>query len=414
MTDKNKPVSEKSFDPTVLEKGAVLPKEKESADIFGTHLPSNTEIAQAARETFGSTLNEDLLQELIRSSTEINESVRRILHEHLSLGFRFGEVMRILQRAYIEAYGDRPDTIERANKDAHKYIERLHRFSRTKIRMHLNSYTKFHANSEAVEFLRQTDMQMLLPKDLGDEIVSAVIAKRKADPSTSTREVKELIAAYRAKQDELAATREQVEAGNEEIARLTSLYDMSQVEEKRLQREMERMRLEQASKEEATNRLRNDLTLAGQSRSALHQQLSEMEKELAAVRREAADLKNNPPPATEDAEAKADLRRVNEQFSKLMKESAELEERIAAQKAEEAVLEAKIAEAEAAFEDRQKVEEQVKGLVIDFGEFAKRYTSTQLLCIAEGQPQRYTPIFEALADVVGKFHQEILAASKAA
>ncbi|MCX5544660.1 hypothetical protein M3A49_35235 [Paraburkholderia sp. CNPSo 3076] len=414
MSNKKKPPLDPDFDPTVPEEGVVVPESNESGDIFSDHLPSAEEIAASARESFGSTLPEELLQGLMRSSAEINESVRQILNAHMALGFRFGEIMRTVHRAYVVAYGDSPTTFLRAKSDAHAYIEKVHRFSQSKIRLHLDAYAKFHNNAEAVEFLRQTDMQLLLGKDLGDEIINAVIEQRKTNPALSTREVKDLIAAYRAKTDELTATREQVETGNEEIARLTSLYDLSRAEEKRLQREMEQMRLEQSRTQEAMDQLRNDYALAGQSRSALHQQLSEVERERDAALREATELRDRPPPVNDDPEARAARRRLDEQIAKMLKEANDLEERIAAQKAEEAAIAARMEEAGSALEARKQADERVNALVIEFGEFAQRYHSAQLFCTAEGNPQRYKAIFNALADVVGKFHSEIVAASKAA
>ncbi|MBB2984296.1 hypothetical protein FHX57_006432 [Paraburkholderia tropica] len=400
------------FDPTIPEDGVVVPSDDGSGGFFGTHLPSHNDIAHAARESFGGTFPEERLQELMQSCTEINESVRRIMHEHMTLGFRFGEVIRIVHAAYIAKFGDDARTHQRAQTDAYLYLEKLHQFSRTKIKSHLRAYAKFHANTEAVEFLRQTDMQLLLPKDLGDEIVNAVIEQRKANPDLSTRAVRDLIAAYREKVDELTATREQVETNNEEVARLTALYDISRAEEQRVQREMEQMRLAQTANQEETDRLRNDLALSGNSRNALHQQLSEVEKELAVARREVAEA-NARPPVKDDA-AREDLNRLNDQFQKLLKESTELQARIEAQKAQETEIAAKVAEAETALEANKRVEEEMNALVIEFGQVAQRYTSVQLLCTAEGKLQRYAPMFNALADVVGKFHTEIVAAAKAA
>ncbi|MEK6291456.1 MAG: hypothetical protein V4793_08720, partial [Paraburkholderia tropica] len=160
-------------------------------------------------------------------------------------------------------------------------------------------------NTEAVEFLRQTDMQLLLPKDLGDEIVNAVIEQRKANPELSTREVKNLIAAYREKVDELTATREQVETSNEEVARLTSLYDLSRAEEQRLQREMELMRLQHTEDQEATDRLRNDLALAGNSRntssSANSKRSSQLHVESSPRPRPGRQSRTRPPRKTSTA-----------------------------------------------------------------------------------------------------------------
>lgn len=414
MSNNKKLPFQPDFDPTVPEEGVVVPEDIDTGELFGNHLPSADDIAIAARESFGNTLPEDLIQELVRSSTEVNESVRRILHEHMNLGFRFGEIMRNVHRAYLANFGDNQRTLQRAKSAAFAYIEKLHRISNSKVRMHLRAYAKFHSNMAAVEFLSQTDMQLLLGKDLGDDIVNAVIEKRKENPDMPSREVKDLIAAYRQKQDELTATQEQVESVNNEMAKLITLYDVSKAEERRLHREMEQMQLQQSETQEAMGRLRNDLALAGNSRNALHQQLSEIEKERDAARREVAELKDRPPVREEDAQAKADRRRVEDQFARLLKESQQLEDKIEAQKVEEAAIAAKVQKAEAGLEARYRLDEQINALVIDFGEFAQRYHSVQLLCTAEGRPERYKPIFDALADVVGKFHKEIEAASKAA
>jgi myosin heavy subunit len=414
MTDKKKPPVDDNFDPTVPEEGVTVPEDTGGTiDFVGSHLPSTTEIASAARETFGTSLPEELIQDLMRSSAEINESVRRIMHEHMALGFRFGEILRTVHRAYIANYGDSTKTLQRARGDAYFYIEKLHRFSHSKIRLHLDSYAKFHANSEAVEFLRQTDMQLLLGKDIGDEIVNAVIDARKANPEMSTREVKDLIAAYRHKQDELTATLEQVETLNNELAKLNSLYDLSRAEENRLNRDMEQMRIERTEARATTDRLRNELSLAGNSKNALHQELGDVQNQLAALRRERSQPQVSAP-AAQNAEAEADLNRINEDFQRLMQESAELSKKIEAQRAEEAEVAARLQESEAALDMQRRVDEEMNALVVDFGEFVQKYHSAQLICTAAGKPEQYRPVFNALADVVGKFHTEIELARKAA
>ncbi len=42
------------------------------------------------------------------------------------------------------------------------------------------------------------------------------------------------------------------------------------------------------------------------------------------------------------------------------------------------------------------------------------YHSAQLLATAHGLPTRFTPLFQALADLVGKFHGELQTAIRAA
>lgn len=411
MTSKKKPPADALFDPTIPEDGVVVPVSDETLDFTGTNLPSYNDIAIATREAFGSSLPEELLQDLIRSSVEVNESVRRLLNEHMNLGFRFGEMIRIVHRAYMTAYGDSANTFQRAKRDAFAYIEKLHRISNSKIRQHIASYAKFHNNSDAVEFLRKTDMQMLLANDIGDDVVNAVIEARKDNPGMSTREVKDLIAAYRHNQEELTATQEQVETVNNELAKLTALYDLSRAEEQRLNRDMEQLRLERAERQAATDRLRNELTLIANTKNTLHQELTDVQNELAALRRERTEKASQP--ASDNPEAQADLDRINAEFQKLMRESSVLSEKIQAQKAEEADLEAKLQRSSSALEMRTRLDNEMGALVAHFGEFVQKYHSAQLLCIASATPGHYKPVFDALADVVGKFHAEIEAARKA-
>jgi hypothetical protein len=416
MTDTKKLPVDALFDPTIPEDGVVVAEDDESLDFVGTHLPSRNDIAVATREMFGS-LPEELIQDLLRSSTEINESVRRIMNEHMNLGFRFGEIMRIVHRAYMAAYGDTTKTLQRAKRDAFAYIEKLHRISNSKVRIHIEAYTKFHNNSDAVEFLRKTDMQMLLGKDIGDDVVNAVIEARKANPEMSTREVKDLIAAYRHKQDELTATLEQVETINSEFAKLNSLYDLSRAEEQRLNRDMERMRLERTESQAAMDRLRNELTLVGNSKNALHQELTDVQNQLATARREHHEAQARLPAnssADPNEEANADLQRINAEFARLMTESADLSRKIESQKAEEAEVKAKLDESVAALDMRKRLDDEMNGLLVGFGEFVQKYHSAQLLCTAGSALDQYRPLFDALADIVGKFHAEIQVARKAA
>ena len=265
---------------------------------------------------------------------------------------------------------------------------------------------------EAVEFLSQTDVQSLLVKDLGDDIVNAVIEKCKAHPEMSTREVKLLIAAYRGARNELTATKEQVESVSNEIARLNALYEASKSEEQRLQREMEQTQLEQWKTREAMDRLRNELSLVAGSNNALHMHIRQTEEERDAARHEVSEMRKRQL-KWDDAEARRMRRRIDEQIHGRMVEYQQLDEKIDALRAKEAAVSAKLREAEAALESRIRIDGQINALMADFGVFAQRYHSAQLLCVAEGNPERYKPIFDALADVVGQFRLEIVAASKA-
>lgn len=73
-----------------------------------------------------------------------------------------------------------------------------HGVGRSTARLYMEVYERFHAMPRAIAVLRLTDMQLLIPADIGDEIIEAVIQRREADPKMSTRAVKELIGSMRA------------------------------------------------------------------------------------------------------------------------------------------------------------------------------------------------------------------------
>ncbi|WP_028214403.1 hypothetical protein [Paraburkholderia mimosarum] len=413
MTKKKTPAADSDFDPTVPEEGAIIPAGESIGDVYSVHLPSREEISQVAREMFSGRLPEEIIQQMMQTSTDINESVRRIMHEHMVLGFRFGETVRLLQTAYALVFGDTPSTAARAYTDALSYLERLHRMSKSKIRVHLKAYARFHDNTDAVEFLRLTDMQLLLVNDIGDDIVEAIIAKKKNDPEMSTREVKELIEVLRQQQDRIAADQERLEAANDEYATLLEQFNTANLATQRLRQEVERARAQQNETQAAGDRLQNELSLVAQSKNALHQQLHEMQRELDDTRRQVIELKTRPP-AQDDPQVKEDLRRMNEHFNELMKKSQELDEQIATRSKEAERIEAQLEANAAALEASQRLDREMNELVRRFGEFVQRYHSAQLMCTADGNAGRFEPVFEALGDLVGKFHNEIMAARKAA
>lgn len=117
--------------------------------------------------------------------------------EGLVLGARMKRIINEITSLYVAAAGDNARSRQFALKYAYNYIRDIFHFSHSKIRLHVNVFDKFHLNSAAMEHLCLTDMQLLLAREIGDDIVDAVIQLRKDNPRLSTREVKDLISAMR-------------------------------------------------------------------------------------------------------------------------------------------------------------------------------------------------------------------------
>ncbi|QGZ66981.1 hypothetical protein [Paraburkholderia acidisoli] len=115
----------------------------------------------------------------------------------LVLGARLKMLIDAITSAHIRFARDDPRNRRIATKYAYDYVREIFNFSHSKIRLYVHAYEKFHQNDDAVMYLRMTDMQLLLSHEIGDDIVNAVIQRRKENPRLSTREVKALIIGMR-------------------------------------------------------------------------------------------------------------------------------------------------------------------------------------------------------------------------
>ncbi|OBR46235.1 hypothetical protein [Paraburkholderia tropica] len=107
--------------------------------------------------------------------------------------------VRIITSAFVEKYGDNQATRQRAKSRSLEYVTKAHGVSRSTARLYIDVYERFHAMPRAIAVLRQTDMQLLLAPDIGDEIIDAVIQRREGDPRMSTRAVKAFIRSMRSR-----------------------------------------------------------------------------------------------------------------------------------------------------------------------------------------------------------------------
>lgn len=95
----------------------------------------------------------------------------------------------------------------------------------------------------------------------------------------------------------------------------------------------------------------------------------------------------------------AELKDVTVRLDEKTAELSELEEKAKAQ--------------QSAIEASAALEAKVRSLIEKFGVFVQDYHSAQLLVTADGNPARFRNLFQALADLIGKFHDEVDAAAQA-
>jgi hypothetical protein len=198
MRRKKKPLDQQNLDPGTLADCTALRYHESKIHEIRRRLSQPVAGFEAnARKPSSDKSPEALLQDVMPCSTAISELARREMDAHMTLGFSWGEFFRYIHTVYIAQFGESSKTLRRANAEGYAFLEKHYGVSKTTIRLHVNAYERFGHDADAIEFLCLTDMQYLLAKDIGDDIVNAVVEKRKEDPEMSTRTVRGLIANLR-------------------------------------------------------------------------------------------------------------------------------------------------------------------------------------------------------------------------
>jgi DNA repair exonuclease SbcCD ATPase subunit len=405
------------FDPTKLD-GSVVPtgqSDDEANPPAFAHVPSGREISDTARNMFGTELSDTLIKKIVSESEEVAHSTRKILQEHMRIGGNFAHMMAAVQNQKVAELGDTATVRNRARQLVYDYLERLFRRSHSSVKLYIRCYEKFSTNAGAIAVLTYSDMSLLVADGIGDDVIDMVIDARQNDPTLSKRNMEKLIKDYRQAREQIAERDTRIELVSNELSNVAGQLDQAQLDNQRLAEEAERLRSQiERDKENVSSTLVN-LADVNRQMSVLHQQIGTLEEELENRSRQLADAsvkvetKEVAVPTTpegyrnlqEAMESKlAELKGVSTELEQKRAESLQLEEQVASQRA--------------TVEANETMEKAMSGLVQRFGTFVQEYHSAQLLITAGGSPTRYANLFGALADLVGKFHTELLAATRVA
>ncbi|TDN59084.1 hypothetical protein [Paraburkholderia sp. BL10I2N1] len=407
--------SDDSFNPTRREDdevpGNALEPQTDLPPTFA-HIPSGQELSAAARESFAGDLPDSLIRTIIQESEEVAHSTRKILQEHMRIGGNFAHILTSVQNHMIGTLGDKPAVRTRASELVYNYLTKVFRRSKSSVRLYIRCYLKFSNNSGAVQMLSHSDMALLVGNDLGDDVIDMVIDAKTNDPDLSKRDIKKLISEYR---DQLTEKDTRIEAVMNELTNVSNNLDEVQLENRRLVEERERLQKDLTRDRENAQSTAVELSSVSKQISVLQQELANRERELDQATRElvsaASKVQTEKVPVPTVPEQYRNLEEAVEAvLSKLKEASAQLEQK----QAELAALEQKLDTENAAIEANEVLEKKASGLIQLFGSFVQEYHSTQLMVTADGFPARFVSLFQALADLVGKFHGELLAVTRAA
>jgi len=69
---------------------------------------------------------------------------------------------------------------------------------RDTIKLHARCYEKFGDSGDAVVYLTLSDMQLLLPDSVDDDLIAHIVEARKFDPDLRREETRKIMREYRA------------------------------------------------------------------------------------------------------------------------------------------------------------------------------------------------------------------------
>jgi chromosome segregation ATPase len=266
-----------------------------------------------------------------------------------------------------------------------------------------------------MQILKLTDMQALIANDTPDELVNIVIQARRDDPDLSKADVKKLIAGFDQARELVRDRDDRLDAMTEELTTIGGKLDEAKIENRRLLAERQALQQQIDRDKDSADMTKVELARVSQSVNSLQVKIANQERELENSHRELAEARTavrvetkEVPTLPEEFTKMEDS--IEEQLVRLRQVRKDLE----AEQAQLAALQQQRAEEEAALGAARVIDQKFESTIARFGDFTSDFTTLQLLVTADGNAARFKPMFEALSDLVGRFRDELLAATRAA
>ncbi|WP_429443036.1 hypothetical protein [Paraburkholderia sp. 40] len=133
---------------------------------------------------------EDLIDHLGR--------IRCASRYHMEAGRAILRVVERYEAACVDRDGDTPAIRQQARGTAYQYMADVASLSRDTIKLYARCYEKFGDSWDAIVHLTLSDMQLLLPASVDDDLIAHIVEARKFDPNLRREEVKTIVRECRA------------------------------------------------------------------------------------------------------------------------------------------------------------------------------------------------------------------------
>ncbi len=406
------------FDPTRREGEDTSSSEVDVSRQFAAAvaaIPDDQQMKSAAFELFGKDLPESVIRAILQESEEVAHSTRKILGEHMRMGGNFLNIRTSATNAMVLAQGDTKLVRDRAAGLVYRYLQHLFRHSRSKIILYIKCYERFFGNEDAMQILKLTDMQALIANDTPDELVDLVIQARKDDPDLTKSEVKKLIAGYDQAREQVRDRDDRLDAMTEELTTVAGKLDEAKIENRRMLAELQALQQQIDRDRHSADKTKVELASVSGSVNSLQVKIANQERDLENAHRELAEARTAVRVETKEVPTiPGEFTKMEDAIEEQVVRLREVRQNLEAEQAKLAKLQQQREEEEAAIGAARVIEQKFESAIARFGDFTSEFSTLQLLVTADGNPARFKSMFEALSDLVGKFRDELLAATRAA
>lgn len=380
-----------------------------------TEKPRQPSILDLAREQLTPYFDPTAISRIVQAGEEIAIARERIFSEHVMIGSRLAQIQHIMCTSLTAHRSDPAQAANEARTLLYRFAEHTLKIPKWSAKRYVQIYERFMHNNDALTFLNVGELNILKRHDITADEVALVVKAKKANESFSRHEIIPFIDRYRALAAEMETLETQLAGTEEELSASMAQQDQYQFELKYLKEQIAAAGKSTDAQQAALIEAQTALASQSASVDALQTAFEKVSREKTDLQRQITEMKIRvevkevpvvPEPYASMAQAFEDAQARLQQVTSELKES-------------EAQL-ARTREAIAANElpvpagptppAQYHIGLRLDGLVADFDALRGKFQS----CQQARDLRDHRGTLSSLAASVATFHQELLAAAKAA
>jgi hypothetical protein len=118
--------------------------------------------------------------------------------DHIEAGRAIALLIGRYEADCVARKGDTPAIRRRARASVSQYVADRTNLSCDTIKLYARCYEKFGGSQDAIAHLTLSDMQLLLPESVHDDLIAHIVEARKFDPGLRREEIRKMMREYRA------------------------------------------------------------------------------------------------------------------------------------------------------------------------------------------------------------------------